>query len=73
MKPKFAEKRRDGNSNNDKTVKSVAIVVGGAAALCFGFICLFFIKSLAKKDDGKHKLESEIVILIGRVKLLQPD
>ncbi|KAI5326722.1 hypothetical protein L3X38_035796 [Prunus dulcis] len=42
------EKRRDRNGSNGK---SVAIVVGGAAALCLGFVFLLFVKSWSKKED----------------------
>ncbi|XP_004304781.1 PREDICTED: cysteine-rich repeat secretory protein 3 [Fragaria vesca subsp. vesca] len=42
------EDRRDRKGSNGKTL---AIVVGGAAALFFGFIFLLFLKSWGKKDE----------------------
>ncbi|XP_062022849.1 plasmodesmata-located protein 2-like [Rosa rugosa] len=42
-------------SNHHTTQKTVAIVVGGVAAVGFVFVCLMFIKSLLKKKRGaKH-------------------
>ncbi|XP_058101442.1 plasmodesmata-located protein 2-like [Magnolia sinica] len=38
-------------SGQQQTGKTVAIVVGGAAALAFGVICLLFLRSLLKKRD----------------------
>ncbi|POO02916.1 Gnk2-like domain containing protein [Trema orientale] len=46
--PVDRENRGKSNSNNGRTL---AIVLGGAAALCFGFIFMLFIKSWTKKDD----------------------
>ncbi|XP_062084356.1 plasmodesmata-located protein 3-like [Humulus lupulus] len=43
------ENRGTNNSSNNRKIR--AIVVGGAAALGFGFIFLLFIKSQTKKDD----------------------
>ncbi|XP_077210401.1 plasmodesmata-located protein 2-like [Tasmannia lanceolata] len=41
----------DSSGSGSQTGKTVAIVVGGAAALGFGVICLLFIRSLWKKKD----------------------
>ncbi|KAJ8650787.1 hypothetical protein MRB53_003810 [Persea americana] len=40
-----------GSGGQQQTGKTVAIVVGGAAALFLGVICLLFIRSLWKKKD----------------------
>lgn len=40
-----------GSGQQQQTGKTVAIVVGGTAALLFGVICLLFIRSLWKKHD----------------------
>lgn len=39
--------------SGQQTVKTAAIVVGGAFALFFVVICLLFIRSIFKKKDGK--------------------
>lgn len=44
-----------GSGGQQQTGKTVAIVVGGAAALFFGIICLLFIRALWKKKEGKYK------------------
>lgn len=43
------------------TAKTVAIVVGGAAALGFGLFFLKLIMSWIKKDDGKVELQSSVL------------
>ncbi|CAN6714726.1 unnamed protein product [Malus baccata var. baccata] len=48
--PHDPEKHRDGDGGNEGN-ESVAIVVGGAAALCFAFIFFLFVKSWSKKED----------------------
>ncbi|XP_009333590.2 plasmodesmata-located protein 3-like [Pyrus x bretschneideri] len=48
--PHDPEKHRDGDGGNGGN-ESVAIVVGGAAALCLAFIFFLFVKSWSKKED----------------------
>ena len=47
----FVLGERESKNGNGINGKTVAIVLGGAAALCFGFIFLMVIKSWTKKDD----------------------
>jgi hypothetical protein len=38
-----------------RTQRTVAIAVGGVAALGFGVVCLLFVRSIFKKRLGKHE------------------
>lgn len=44
-----------------QTAKTVAIVVGSAAALGFIFACLLFVRSLWKKRDGMLEFDSILI------------
>ena len=43
-----------GSGPGQHTERTVALAVGGFAALGFLIVCLLFLKSLLKKRGGKH-------------------
>ncbi|KAL5702457.1 hypothetical protein ACHQM5_027675 [Ranunculus cassubicifolius] len=50
----ISKKSFSGGGSHQNTGKTIAIVVGGVAAVGFAFICLMFLRSLMKKHDGKY-------------------
>ncbi|KAK9146224.1 hypothetical protein Sjap_006127 [Stephania japonica] len=52
--PNGVNRKSSSGGSGQNTGKTIAIVVGGAAGVGFGVICLMFARSLMKKRDGKY-------------------
>lgn len=49
-----SDKEGTGGGGQNHTQRTVAIAVGGIAALGFLLVCLLFVRSVVKKQRGKH-------------------